>query len=294
MLPISMVLEAVKIPVQVLEHLLTQVSEFRLPPLGLLKALILQRIERIRSERELERELHKRPYWVRACGLPRVPDHSTFRVFRKRLGDKTEDIFHPLVTELVHKNIVSADTLAIDSTHLKAYSNRHVQSDRDASFGHKTKKKVFYGYKEHILCDTKTELPVAVLVSTGKDNDAKHAVPLLDKSLLVIRTKLRTMLGDAAYYTTDFYNRIIHYGAKPITASRNRTHALPKKYNERTSVERCFSRSKLSFNLDSLTVRGLPKVTQHCLLCCTSMLVLALAAHQHNQPYNARSVTSII
>jgi hypothetical protein len=37
--PIHVVLEAVNIPVAVLEHLSKQISEFRLPPQGLLKSI---------------------------------------------------------------------------------------------------------------------------------------------------------------------------------------------------------------------------------------------------------------
>jgi IS5 family transposase len=252
---------------------------------------VLQRIERIKSERELERELCKRPELVAARSLPRVPDHSTFCVFRKIIGNKLEDVFNELVCGLVEKGVIMAETIAIDSTHLKAYSSKYKQTDKDASFDHKSQKKVFYGYKVHTLCDTKTELPICLLASTGKDNDAKHAVSLIDKNPL--KNRMATLLGDAAYYSTEIYGRVIHYGAKPITDYRNRTIELPDIYKQRISIERLFSKAKQSLNLDCLTVRGLAKITQHCLLCFISMIVLALAAHKQNQPYNARSVTSI-
>jgi IS5 family transposase len=285
------VLNEVFMPPAVMQHLKQQCEFFRIDPFGLLKALVLQRIERIKSERELERELCKRPELVAACGLSRVPDHSTFSVFRKRIGNLVEDVFSALVCKLVEKGVIKADTIAVDSTHLKAYSSKYKLTDKDASFGHKSQKKTFYGYKAHMLCDTKTELPICLLVSTGKDHDAKQAIPLIDKN--PVKHRMNTLLGDAAYYSTEIYARVIHYGAKPITDYRKRTADLPNIYKQRTAIERLFSRAKQSLNLDCLTFRGMHKVMQHCLLCFISMLVLALAAHKQNQPYNARSVTSI-
>jgi IS5 family transposase len=274
-----------------MQHLKQQCDFFRLSPLGLLRALVLQRIERIKSERELERELCKHPELLTACGLPRVPDHSTFSVFRKRIGDKMENVFNELLLKLFEKKIIKADTIAIDSTHLKAYSSKYNKSDKDASFGHKSQKKIFYGYKAHTLCDTKTELPICLIVSTGKDHDAKHAIPLIEKNQN--KNQMRNLLGDAAYYSTDLYARVIHYGAKPITDYKNRKTKLPNIYKQRTAIERLFSRAKQSINLDCLTLKGLLKVTQHCILCYISMLALALTAHNKQQPHNARSVTSI-
>lgn len=45
----------------------------------------------------------------------------------------------------------------------------------------------------------------------GKGHDAKQAIPLIDKNPL--KNKMNTLLGDAAYYSTDLYARVIHYAA---------------------------------------------------------------------------------
>jgi len=295
-LPLHLVLEAVKIPVAVVEHLKKQVSEFRLPPEGLFKALILMRLKRIPSERELEREMHRHPDYVRACGLPRAPDHSTFSVFRKRLGDKAEELFKQPLQQLTELGTIKANIVAIDSTDLKAYCRPKKDkpySDKDASFGHKSKNKTFFGYKAHVICDAETELPIALTVSTGKDSDAKHAIPTINKMQPQHKINMETFLGDGAYYSTEIYEHVIKLQAKPITNYPNRKTKLPEPYNKRISIEHVFSRAIELLGLDNIKVRRIQRVLQHCYLCLTTMLYIALAAVQNNKPWLARSVMQI-
>ena len=59
------------------------------PPLMLLKALLLQKWFRIKSDPELENQINDRISFKRFLGLPLdrpSPDHSTFSRFRSRLG----------------------------------------------------------------------------------------------------------------------------------------------------------------------------------------------------------------
>jgi len=166
MLPIHTILMQVIIPDALMNHLSEQVSFFRYEPNALMRALILKHLKRIPSYRELERELYRREDYRQACGFrTRVPHHSTFGVFRKRLGNKIELLFNSLLEQLVQVGVIKARDIAIDSTHFKAYSSKYKQSDKDASFGHKSKKKTFFGYKAHVICDAETELPIAVTSS---------------------------------------------------------------------------------------------------------------------------------
>lgn len=295
-LPLELVLEAIKIPDVVLEHLKEQVSEFRLPPLGLVKALVLMRLKRIPSERELERELNRHPEYMHLCGLSRAPDHSTFSVFRKRLGDKTEELFKQPLEGLTEKGYIKSRVVAIDSTDLKAYCRprkNKPRSDPDASLGHKSKKKTFFGYKAHVACDAEQELPIAVRVSTGKDADAPHAIPTLNKMSTKHKNNMEYFLGDCSYYSTEIYEYAIQYGAKPITNYPKRTKKLPKPYNKRASIEHIFGRAIDLLGLDNIKVRGMRKVLQHCYLSFTAMLYFALAAFKNNKPWLARSVMQI-
>ncbi len=297
LLPIHLVLEAVKIPVAVMRHLEQQCSYFVYEPLALVRALLLKHLKRIPSDRELERELYRRPEYRQACGFrTRVPDHSTFSVFRKRLGDKTEGLFKQPLQQLTEIGTIKANIIAIDSTDLKAYCRPKKDksySDPDASFGHKSEKKTFFGYKAHVVCDADTELPIALTVSTGKDADAPHAIPTIDKMQQQHKINMQVCLGDGAYYATKIYEHIIGLQAKPLTNYPNRKRKLPEPYNKRISIEHVFSRAIELLGLDNIKVRRIHRVLQHCYLCLTTMLYIALAAVTNNKPWLARSVMQI-
>ncbi len=57
------------------------------------------------------------------------------------------------------------------------------------------------------------------------------------------------------------------------------TREWKKLYNERTSVERTFSRLKEHLGADLLRVRGIQKVTAHLLLCCIVLIAGTLAVN---------------
>jgi transposase len=54
------------------------------PPQAMLKALLLQRLKNIPSERKLAKFLEKEPRWARLCGFTKrkgTPTHACFSVF---------------------------------------------------------------------------------------------------------------------------------------------------------------------------------------------------------------------
>ena len=44
-------------------------------------------------------------------------------------------------------------------------------SDPDATWGYKTEKYTFYGYKVHLMVDTKSQLPLAIEVTPAHESD---------------------------------------------------------------------------------------------------------------------------
>lgn len=119
------------------------------------------------------------------CGEEqRVMDYSTLCYF---MGQLTEEdltgIFVQLVKECWNYNIIDGKYLAVDATHLMAWYNTRRDTNKHPidgpSWGRKSKKMSFFGYKLHIIVDCKAELPIAFVISTGKDHDSIHFVPLL-------------------------------------------------------------------------------------------------------------------
>lgn len=98
-------------------------------PIALFKMLLIGYLFGIRSERQLEMEVHSNVAyrWFLGLGLTdRVPDHSTLSYFRERLrqGNVLQKIFDEIVLLAIKHRLVAGRVLITDSTHLKANANK--------------------------------------------------------------------------------------------------------------------------------------------------------------------------
>ena len=191
--------------------------------------------------------------------------------------------------------------MSIDSTDLPAYANgqkyrykggpeRESWSDHDASWGHRSavstrKGGGFYGYKLHMATCSKTGLPLAWQVQTGKEADMRQVETLLNQ---LVRRGIRPRAAamDKGYDYKDVYARCASYGVLPIVSKRSNSRTgngpvdrgsdrFKTLYRARASVEREFGRLKHHLALTPLRVRGLRKVQLHADLCLLTRLALA-------------------
>ena len=110
-------------------------------------------------------------------------DHSTLCRDMGQIDEKyLKKLFHHLVMKLHDKGTITGKYLVVDATHIYAYCNTRKDTDKHgvelASWGNHHGS--FYGYKIHILIDAESELPVAMIFSTGEDHDSPHFIPLLN------------------------------------------------------------------------------------------------------------------
>ena len=208
-------------------------------PVSLFKALLFIYMDiKIQSERELAKHLKSDMRLLSVCGfedLEHTPTHGTFSIFRSKIGDAVFfEIFHQLVANAFSAGIISGQITAMDATHMWAYSNKfgkklctcqdksHCEcqktySDPDATWGRKSKNYSFFGYKVHLIVDAKSQLPMAIEVSTGKDADCSHAQQLLTQFKdhhPDIKTRFNT--ADAGYDAHDIYRHHKKLGIVPI------------------------------------------------------------------------------
>ena len=140
--------------------------------------------------------------------------------------------------------------MAVDSTDVHAYSRGKKQgaSDPDASWGakgskegrskgrkgkgegkggkkegEKKKKKEkedrywWFGYKVHLLVDTKYEVPIAAKVGTAKENDTNYLRPLLnERDRLLPEVSLKVCVADTGYDSTENIKAVTRREALPI------------------------------------------------------------------------------
>lgn len=125
-------------------------------PMFMLKAQLLKHLLHIPSDRRLALRLRNDRKAAKACGFgKRTPSHGFFTHFRHRLGEETYlKVFHDLLKRLLKSGTVKGDIVAVDSTHIKAHSqrsmdNRTGRSDSDVRVG-RGKRGFVLGYWVHI------------------------------------------------------------------------------------------------------------------------------------------------
>jgi transposase len=166
-------------------------------PIALFKAQLLIYLGEVSSDRKLASALRYNGRLCLLCGFNflKTPSNGTFTNFRNRLGEDTfYQVLHRLIAQAIVLKVITDGDTAIDSTHLWAYSNRFGKktcsckgkcscprkySDSDANWGHKTEEYVFFGYKVHLIVDTRSKLPLDVRVTPANEADSPQAKPLL-------------------------------------------------------------------------------------------------------------------
>jgi len=281
-------------------------------PVSMLKAQLLKQLLRVPSDRRLALLLKRDRKAAKACGFRRkTPSHGLFTHFRHRLGrDGYEKVFSMLLKQLVEDGRVNGEVVAIDSTAVKAYSqrglkNKRGKSDPDARVG-RGRRGFILGYKIHTACCASSELPLAFTVEPCNMNEKRFIKMLLDK-LKGQGVSFKTVVADAQYDSARVRNMIKEYGAEPVIPYRKSSrikHALNvgrdfvvhgvkrlvRLFRKRVCIERMFGRAKEWLLLDHLRVRGLEQAFIQACLSFSAMLVVALTAFRQHKPSLIRSI----
>jgi len=282
------------------------------PAVCMLKAQLLKHLWRVPSDRRMALLLKRNRRMARACGFKReTPSHGLFTQFRHRLGkDGYEKVFSLLVKQLLKRGAVKAEVVAVDSTAVKAYSQRSLdnksgKSDREARVG-RARRGFLLGYRVHAVCCASSELPLAFMVEPCNRNDKLFIKPLLEK-LHDQGVGFKTVLADAQYDSARVRSIVREYGAEPVIPYRKSSRVknalkvgrdfvvhgvkrLVNLFRKRVSIERVFSRAKEWLLLNHLRVRGLQQAFIHACLGFSAMLVVALTAVRQHKPSLIRSI----
>jgi len=192
-------------------------------PLGIFKALMTKRLRQIPSDRELYRRLWSDPTLRMICDIEEreKPYHpSQLTRFRIRVGpERLERIIAGLV-ELIDGGLIRGETVAMDTTFIKAYSKRDSRdncrgaSNPDAMVG-RDGRSYGLGYKAHIAGDVYSDLPLAFIAASANDNE-KHAPELLDKTVAVTGGRVETLVADSQYSSRRFREKAAGCGVEAV------------------------------------------------------------------------------
>jgi transposase len=284
---------------------------------GQFKTELFKRVARIEGYDELYRLIENDKDLRTLCDIKEgeKPYHpSTLSRFRKRVGpDSFQQIMTHCVKQLDRIGVLNARTVALDATFIKAYSrrdpndSRHGLSDSEAGL-RKQGRNVTLGYGVHLAVDTKSEMPLAVIVEPANVNEKKPAPTLLKKTIKRRRKrKVRHVVADSQYSSQTVREEVKRLRAKPVIPypknqakgkkvlrvdRRFRSHgpaSLRRIYRKRSAVERVVSRLKTHFGLRQLRTRGLRNTLTHVLLCFIALLANALSAIKQGFPHRIRS-----
>jgi IS5 family transposase len=284
-------------------------------PLGLFKAHLLRRLRHVPSDRMLVRQLWKDPRLRSICDIERDEPPYGIAVlsrFRSRVGpERLMRIVDHAVEVLVKKRRIKGETLALDSTFIKACSRRNLDnrtgySDPESRVGRAVKSRDL-GYRLHLAVDAKSELPVALTIASANENEKKHSIRLFEKASAHV--KPNRLVADPQYSSQGLRDAALKQGTVPVIPyPRNqmkgaksilridrkfKSHGpqqLRRAYRKRVAVERVFSRLKHLAGLTQHNLRGLAKITFHTQLCLLVMLFTAQAAINTHKPRRSRSI----
>ncbi|WP_366922865.1 transposase [Metallumcola ferriviriculae] len=204
-------------------------------PTPMLYALIAAQLEQIRTVKALVQRLKQDPVFRYCCCFEvcgQVPSEATFSRFLTKISESEDlqKLFHKLVIRAKELNIIDGETVAIDSTKMDAFESPKPHSKltdngltpnwgakRDTN-GNQVK---WFGWKLHILSDTKSELPLEISVTPANVYDGTVALPLIEKLFESFGDlfKPRYYAMDSGYDFNYIYDAIVNdYQAKPVIA----------------------------------------------------------------------------
>ena len=286
-------------------------------PLAILKSQLLKHLLQIPSDRRLALRLRRDRRLAKACGFRRrrTPSHGLFTQLRIRLGEETYQlIFSRLTMMLIESGTLIGKVIAVDSTHIEAYSGRAMdnvtgRSDPDARVG-RGRRGFILGYRVHTVCCADSELPIAYTVAPCNENDKLYFEPLLERTRR-LGVGFKTVVADSQYNSENVRNAAEWLGAEPIIPVRRDSRVrralmvgrdfvakgsrrVVRLFRKRWGIERMFGRAKNWLMLDGLRVRGLTEVVIHVSLSMISMLAVAVTAVRLGTPRLVRCIKRFV
>jgi len=290
--------------------------------LGMFKAELAKRFGRVEYYEELYRLMTVDRGLRELCDVKEweKPYHpSILSRFRRRIGPEClQQLMNHALEQLVKMDMLNGETLALDAAFIKAYSRRdpHDSSRGLSDIEARLRKQggnVTLGYGVHLAVDSKSEMPLGVVVEPANVNEKKAAPTLLKKTVKPRRKrKVRHVVADTQYSSQAFREDVKRLRAKPVIPyprnqakgkkvlrvdRRFRSHGparLKRLYRRRSAAERAVSRLKHYFGLKNLRTRGLRNAVIHTLLCILAMLTIALASILHGHIDLMRSPVSLM
>jgi transposase len=221
---------------------------------ALLRALIYKNLRGLPSLSELAFELRNNPVISELLGFPAwetPPSVERFSHFlRHTENHDLQTLRRLLVQYLIAEKVITGKSIAMDSCAIEANvqennlktavsdrfdKTRPPRGDPDSRLGIKLfypqpfQRKVtfFWGYRNHILIDTLSELPVHEKTLPANQDEKKQALPLLQELRAFFQLPVEAVAADANYDTEEILS-FIFYDMKALPVIPKNPRGQPK------------------------------------------------------------------
>jgi hypothetical protein len=213
------------------------------------RALIFKNLKSISSLSDLSAELYERPTLASILGFEpgeKPIPVERFSCFLKDMDNKIlQEVRISLVKKLIECKIIKGKYLSADSCPILAnvkennlktsvrhrfYKDRPPKNDKDCRIGvyptfpsNKTKVDFSWGYRNHIINDCSSELPIAEITLAANVRGTSVIVPQLDFAKDNLALKPSAVIADSEYGSAAIIEYIaVNIGAKPRIAINSR------------------------------------------------------------------------
>jgi len=202
---------------------------------ALFRSFIVMKCEKISQISVLLDYLRNNLIIAHLCGFnitEPLPSYWTFRRYIRNVANNIlKEIMKTQVLELVEMKLLDGSFIGLDATPNAANTklnnpktfalnkfdpNNHPKSDADCTLGVRTASnqhtdrnyEFYWGYKNHILLDCITGLPIFETTTGAHTADSSVALDILKNTHEFLSLDECSFIGDAAYDIKDIYNTI--------------------------------------------------------------------------------------
>lgn len=218
---------------------------------AILNGLIFKNLRGINFLADLSSEFLYQPAIAQVCGFKSFPHRERFSSFLKNTPNEffQNNIRIPLVKDLISIGEVSAQYLSTDSCPVKSpvkennlktnvkdrfNKNKFPKADIEARLGiyvtFPSSKKVqyFWGYRNHIVNDASSELPLVEITKPANVSEQQLVIPQFISVRDTYRLPIKAVMGDSNFDSYNIINFIANeLKAEPVIARNPRNSKNP-------------------------------------------------------------------
>ncbi|MBU4377396.1 MAG: transposase [Candidatus Omnitrophica bacterium] len=220
------------------------------PVSSMINALVFKNLRGLSNLVDLTRELNCYPALTQACGFKSFPSKERFSHFLKYTPNELlRRIKENLIKELMLVGEIKAEYLSTDSCPVKSPvkennlktnvkdrfdKNKLPKTDKEARLGayvvYPSGKKIqfFWGYRNHIVNDAVSELPLAEITKPANVHEATLLISQLEYLKDAFKISPKAVIADSAFDSSTIIEHIVkELKAKPVIAKNPRGGANP-------------------------------------------------------------------